>query len=102
MSSLAQHLIPMQHASIYRAWLPSEIFPKDGNSVEWEKTIENRLRRATKRASFPITTLENKIDVYSPTNTSYTAISRKIVGKNVHATIPKVICDMINTRSLTL
>ena len=37
----------MQHARIYRAWLPSEIFPKYGNAVEWEKTIANRLQRAT-------------------------------------------------------
>ena len=27
----------------------------------------------------------------------YTAISRKVVGKNVHTTTPKVIWDMINT-----
>ena len=42
----------MQHARIYRAWLPSEIFPKNGNVVEWEKTIANRLRGATKRGRF--------------------------------------------------
>ena len=44
----------MHHARIYRAWLPSEIFPKNGNAVEWEKTIiiANRLRRATKRGRF--------------------------------------------------
>ena len=29
--SSAQHQILMQHARIYRAWLPSEIFPKYGN-----------------------------------------------------------------------
>ena len=38
----------MQHARIYRAWLPSEIFPKYGNAVEWEKTIANRFQRANK------------------------------------------------------
>ena len=42
----------MQYARIYRAWLPSEIFPKYGNGVEWEKTIANRLRRATRRGKF--------------------------------------------------
>ena len=42
----------MQEARIYRAWLPSEIFPKYGNAVEREKTIANRLRRATKRGKF--------------------------------------------------
>ena len=39
----------MQQASIYRAWLPSEIFLKYGTAVEREKTIANRLRRASKR-----------------------------------------------------
>ena len=67
----------MQHATIYRAWLPSEIFPKYGNALEWKKTIANRLRRATKRASFSITTLENKIDAYAPTNTSYIQLNQK-------------------------
>ena len=38
----------MQHPRIYRAWLPSEIFPKYGNAVEWEKTIANRFQRANK------------------------------------------------------
>ena len=33
----------MQHPRIYRAWLPSVIFPKYGNVVEREKTIVNRL-----------------------------------------------------------
>ena len=42
----------MQYARIYRAWLPSEIFPKYGNAVEWEKTIANRLRKVTKRGKF--------------------------------------------------
>ena len=42
----------MQHARIYRAWLPSEILPKYGNAVEWEKTIANRFQRATKRGKF--------------------------------------------------
>ena len=32
---------------VNRAWLRSEIFPKYGNAVEWEKTIANRLQRAT-------------------------------------------------------
>ena len=36
----------------YRAWLPSEIFPKYGSVAEKEKTIANRLRRATKRGKF--------------------------------------------------
>ena len=27
----------MQHARIYRTWLPSEIFPKYGNALEWER-----------------------------------------------------------------
>ena len=67
----------MQHARIYRAWLPSEIFPKYGNAVEWKKPIANRLRRAIKRASFSITTLENKIDAYAPTNTSYIQLNQK-------------------------
>ena len=41
----------MQHSRIYRAWLPSEIFPRNSNAVEREKTIiiANRLRRTTKR-----------------------------------------------------
>ena len=41
----------MQHSRIYRAWLPSEIFPRNSNAVELEKTIiiANRLRRTTKR-----------------------------------------------------
>ena len=51
-SALAQHQIPKQYARTYRAWLPSEIFPKYGNSVEWEKTIVNRFQRATKRGKF--------------------------------------------------
>ena len=42
----------MQHARIYRALLPSEIFPKYGNVVERKKTIVNRLQRATKRGKF--------------------------------------------------
>ena len=42
----------MEQARIYRAWLPSKIFPKYGNAVEREKTIANRLRRATKRGKF--------------------------------------------------
>ena len=44
----------MQHSRIYRAWLPSEIFPRNGNAVEWEKTIiiANRLRRTTMRGRF--------------------------------------------------
>ena len=32
----------------------------------------------------------------------FTAILRKVVGKNVHATIPKGNMDMINTLFLTL
>ena len=51
-SSLAQNKIPMQQARIYRAWLPSEIFPKYGNALERKKTIASRLRRATKRSQF--------------------------------------------------
>ena len=39
--SSAQHQIRMQHARIYRAWLPSEIFPKYGNVVERVETIVN-------------------------------------------------------------
>ena len=39
--SSAQRQIFMQHARIYRAWLPSEIFPKDGNVVERVGTIVN-------------------------------------------------------------
>ena len=35
-------------------------------------------------------------------NDWHTAISRKVVGKNVHVTIPKVIWDIINTPFLTL
>ena len=50
--TLVQHQIPMQHARTYRAWLPSEIIPKYGNAVEWEKTIVNRFQRATKRGKF--------------------------------------------------
>ena len=51
-SNLPQHQIRIQHARIYRAWLPFEIFPKYGNAVEWEKVRANRLRRATKRGKF--------------------------------------------------
>ena len=40
-TSSAQHQILMQQARIYRAWLPSEIFPKDGNVVERVGTIVN-------------------------------------------------------------
>ena len=50
--TLVQHQIPMQHARTYRAWLLSEIIPKYGNAVEWEKTIVNRFQRATKRGKF--------------------------------------------------
>ena len=50
--TLVQHQIPMQHARTYRAWLPSEIIPKYGNAVEWEKTIVNRFQRGTKRGKF--------------------------------------------------
>ena len=39
--SSAQHQILMQQARIYRAWLPSEIFPKYGNVVERVETIVN-------------------------------------------------------------
>ena len=48
-SSLAQRQIPMQQLRIYRAWLPSVIFPKYGKVEERKKTTVNRLRRATKR-----------------------------------------------------
>ena len=46
------HQIPMQHARIYHPWLPSEIFSKYGNAVEWEKTMANRFQRATKHSKF--------------------------------------------------
>ena len=36
----------------YHACLPSEIFPKYGSAVEWEKTMANRFQRATKRGKF--------------------------------------------------
>ena len=39
---------------------------------------------------------------YAIVSNIYTAISRKDVGKKVHATIRKVIWDMINTLFLTL
>ena len=39
----------MQHARIYRAWLPSVIFSKYGHVMQSEKTIVNRLRKVTKR-----------------------------------------------------
>ena len=42
----------LQQARINHAWLPSEIFPKYGSAAEKEKTIANRLRRATKRGKF--------------------------------------------------
>ena len=42
----------LQQARNYRAWLPSEIFPKYGNAAEKEEAIANRLRRATKRGKF--------------------------------------------------
>ena len=41
--SSEQHQILMQHVRIYRAWLLSEIFPKDGNVVEMVGTILNIL-----------------------------------------------------------
>ena len=44
--SSAQHQILMQHARIYRAWLPSEIFPKYGNVVERVETINNYSTKA--------------------------------------------------------
>ena len=44
--------IPMQQARIKGAWLPSEIFQKNGNAAERKKTIVNRLRRAIKRGKF--------------------------------------------------
>ena len=39
--SSAQHQILVQHARIYRAWLPSKIFPKDDNVEERVGTIVN-------------------------------------------------------------
>lgn len=42
----------MQQARIKGAWLPSEIFQKNGNAAERKKTIVNRLRRAIKRGKF--------------------------------------------------
>ena len=57
-SSLAQRQIPMQHARLNHAWLPSEIFPKYGNVVEREKTIANRFQRATKRGKFSLAAWE--------------------------------------------
>ena len=39
--SSARHQILMQYARIYRAWLLSEIFPKDDNVVERVGTIVN-------------------------------------------------------------
>ena len=44
----------MQHVRIFLAWLPSEIFPKYGNFVEWEKTIANIFQRATKCGKFSL------------------------------------------------
>ena len=48
----------LNRGRIYHAWLPSIIFPKYGNVVEREKTIVNRLRRATKRGKFARTAWE--------------------------------------------
>ena len=42
----------MQHVRIYCAWLPSVAFPNYGNVVEREKTVVNRLRRATTHGKF--------------------------------------------------
>ena len=42
----------MQQARIYRAWLPSVVFSKCGHVIQREKTIVNRLRKATKRGKF--------------------------------------------------
>ena len=42
----------MRHMRIYRAWLPSVTFLNYGNVVEREKTVVNRLRRATNRGKF--------------------------------------------------
>ena len=50
--------IPLQHVRNYHAWLPSIIFPKYGNVVEREKTIVNRLQKATKRSKFSRTAQE--------------------------------------------
>ena len=50
--SLTQYQILMQHMRIYSAWLPSVTFPNYGNVVEREKTVVNRLRRATNHGKF--------------------------------------------------
>ena len=50
----------MQHARIYHAWLPSEIFPKYGNAVEWDQTTANRFQRATKCVKFSRAAWESK------------------------------------------
>ena len=50
--------IPLQHVRNYHAWLPSIIFPKYGNVGEREKTIVNRLQKATKRSKFSRTAQE--------------------------------------------
>ena len=42
----------MQQAPVKGAWLPFEIFQKNGNAGERKKTIVNRLRRAIKRGKF--------------------------------------------------
>ena len=50
--------IPLKHVRNYHAWWPSIIFPKYGNVVEREKTIVNRLQKATKRSKFSRTAQE--------------------------------------------
>ena len=42
----------MQHARVYRASLPSEIFPKYGDYCRMGEIIANRFQRATKRGKF--------------------------------------------------
>lgn len=44
-SSLVQQQIIMQHARVYRAWLPPETPPKYGNVVEREEKIVNSCNR---------------------------------------------------------
>ena len=54
----------MQHARVYRAWLPPEIFPKYGNVVEREEKIVNSCNRE-KNLYFYITHLHSLARDYS-------------------------------------
>ena len=65
-SSFAQHQIPMQHARISRAWLPSEIYLPLFSPIQQHCHISERFQRASKR------------DIYSHRPKNYTIIKFRL------------------------